>query len=50
MDKNPFDFDYLGKFIVSMFLLGVVFFSLTLAIEYRFFSKVSKVFCYLRDR
>ena len=50
VDKNPYDFDYLGKFVLCMFLLGVTFFGLTLALEYRVFSGITKLICRVRDR
>ena len=50
VDKNPYDFDYLGKFVMCMFLLGCFFFTLTLAIEFKFFSAVKRVACRVRDR
>ena len=50
VDKDPYDFDYLGKFVMCMFLLGCFFFSLTLAIEYKFFTAIKRLVCRARDK
>nr|XP_026691296.1 ATP-binding cassette sub-family A member 1-like [Ciona intestinalis] len=41
--KNPFDFDLVGRNLLAMAIEGVVFFILTVLIQYRFFIKRDKV-------
>ena len=36
--SNRFAYDFVGKYMLCMFVQGIVFFSLTLAIEVRLFS------------
>uniref|UniRef100_H2YX18 ABC transporter domain-containing protein n=1 Tax=Ciona savignyi TaxID=51511 RepID=H2YX18_CIOSA len=41
--KNPFDYDLVGRNLLAMAIEGVVFFILTVLIQYRFFIKHNKI-------
>ncbi|XP_019618294.1 PREDICTED: ATP-binding cassette sub-family A member 1-like [Branchiostoma belcheri] len=41
--KNPFDWDLVGRNLFSMVIQGILFFTFTLLVEYRFFIKPRKV-------